>query len=120
MGYIPEQGDIIFLEFDPQTGHEQKGKRPALVVSNNTYNKFTKLAMVCPITNTNRNFPLHVELDERTKTTGVIMCEQVKALDIYARDVSFREKAPKDIVEEVVDILIGFVEMVPGTHIFTY
>ncbi|KKM10748.1 toxin MazF [Clostridiales bacterium PH28_bin88] len=112
MGYIPEQGDIVFLEFDPQAGHEQKGTRPALVVSNNSYNKFTKIAMVCPITNTNRDFPLHIELDERTKTTGVIICEQVKALDIHARNVSFYEKAPKDIVKEVADILIGFVEIV--------
>ncbi|HBW36050.1 type II toxin-antitoxin system PemK/MazF family toxin [Desulfosporosinus sp. BICA1-9] len=111
MGYIPEHGDIVFLEFDPQAGHEQRGKRPALVVSNNTYNQFTNIAMVCPITNTNREFPLHVELDERTKTTGFIMCEQVKALDIQARNVSFQEKAPRDILEEVVDILIGFIEI---------
>ena len=110
MRYMPEQGDIVFLNFDPQAGHEQKGKRPALVVSNYTYNKFTDIAIVCPITNTNRNFPLHVELDERTKTTGVIMCEQLKALDIHARNVLFHEKAPKDIMEEVVDVLIGFIE----------
>lgn len=110
MAYIPEQGDIIYLEFDPQAGHEQKGKRPALVVSNNTYNRFTNMAMVCPITNTDRDFPLHVELDERTRTTGVVMCEQVKALDVKARKATFSEKAPFDIIEEVVDILIGFVE----------
>lgn len=110
MGYIPEHGDIVLLEFDPQTGHEQKGKRPALVVSNNTYNQFAKLAIVCPITNTKRGFPLHIELDERTETTGVIMCEQVKALDIIARKVSFCEKAPNDIVEEVADIIVSFIE----------
>ena len=111
MDYIPEQGDIILLEFDPQAGHEQKGRRPAFVVSNNTFNSFTKLAMVCPITNTKKGFPLHVSLDERTKTIGVVMCEQVKALDMLARKASFLEKAPEDISEEVVDILIGFVEM---------
>ena len=112
MKYIPEQeqGDIVFLDFDPQAEHEQSGKRPALFVSNYTYNKFTSLAMLCPITNTVRNFPLHVELDERTKTTGVIMCEQIKALDIYAKNVSFCEKVPKDILEEVIDIIIGSVE----------
>jgi mRNA interferase MazF len=110
MTYTPEQGDIIYLEFDPQAGHEQKGKRPALVVSNNTYNRFTNMAMVCPITNTDRHFPLHVQLDERTRTTGVVMCEQVKALDVKARKATFSEKAPFDIIEEVVDILIGFVE----------
>lgn len=111
MDYVPEQGDIVFLEFDPQAGHEQKGKRPALVVSNKTYNMFTKMTIVCPITNTKRGFPLHVELDERTETTGVIMCEQVKALDTNARNISFREKAPKDIVDEVTEITISFVEI---------
>lgn len=111
MVYAPEQGDIIILEFDPQAGHEQKGRRPAIVVSNNTFNNFTKMAMVCPITNTNRGFPLHVVLDDRTTTTGVILCEQVKALDISARNASFKEKAPQDILEEVVDILFGFIEL---------
>lgn len=111
MNYIPEQGDIITLEFDPQAGHEQRGKRPAIVVSNNTYNNFTKMAMVCPITNTNRSFPLHIALDSRTTTTGVIMCEQVKALDISARNALFKEKSPQDIIEEVVDIIYGFVEL---------
>jgi mRNA interferase MazF len=108
--YIPEQGDIVLLEFDPQAGHEQKGKRPALVVSNKTYNQFTNLAIVCPITNTKRGFPLHIELDARTVTSGVIMCEQVKALDIIARKISFHEKAPKDIVAEVADIIVSFIE----------
>jgi len=94
MAYVPEQGDIILIEFDPQTGHEQKGRRPAFVVSNNTFNKFTNLAIVCPITNTNREFPLHVPLDNRTKTSGAIMCEQAKSLDISARNSLFLEKNP--------------------------
>jgi Growth inhibitor len=111
MEYIPKQGDIITLEFDPQAGHEQKGKRPAIVVSNNIFNGFAKMAMVCPITNTNRGFPLHVALDERTATTGVILCEQVKSLDISARNAVFKEKVPPDIIEEVVDIIYGFVEL---------
>lgn len=111
MSYIPDQGDIINLELNPQAGHEQRGRRPAVVVSNNTFNNFTKITMVCPITNTNRKFPLHVPLDKRTKTTGVIMCEQVKSLDISARKVSYIEKAPMDILEEVVDVIFGFIEM---------
>ena len=110
MAYIPEQGDIILLSFDPQSGHEQKGRRPALVVSNNTFNEFTNLAMVCPITNSRRGFPLHVDLDAKTTTTGVIMCEQVKSLDIKAREAIFCEKVPAPILEEVLDILIGVVE----------
>lgn len=110
MAYTPEQGDIVTLEFDPQAGHEQKGRRPGLVVSNKTFNDFTGIAIVCPITRTNRGFPLHVSLDERTVTTGVIMCEQAKSLDIKARNAVYKEKAPADIVEEVLDILLGFFE----------
>lgn len=112
MSYVPKQGDIILLEFDPQIGYEQKESRPAFVVSNNAFNKFMKMAIVCPITNTNRGFPLHVTLDKRTQTKGVIMCEQAKSLDITARNAIFLEKAPEDILEEVSDILIGFVEII--------
>ena len=111
MSYMPKQGDIIFLDFDPQAGHEQRGRRPALVVSNLTYNRATRLALVCPITNTNRGFPLHVALDERTKTTGFIMCEQVKSLDINFRNASFQESLPDDLMHEVFDILYSIVEI---------
>lgn len=80
------------------------------MVSNNTFNRFTKMAMVCPLTNNIRHFPLHVPPDKRSKATGVIMCEQVKSLDISARNAVFQEKVPSDILEEVIDILIGCVE----------
>ncbi len=73
MAYIPQQGDVIYLDFDPQSGHEQKGRRPAIVISNNAFNALSCGALVCPITNTNLGIPLHVQLDSRTKTTGVIM-----------------------------------------------
>jgi mRNA interferase MazF len=112
MEYAAEQGDIILLDFDPQAGHEQRGKRPALVVSNNTFNRFTNLAIVCPITNTAKGFPLHVPLNEKTRTRGVIMCEQGKSLDLSARNAVFLEKIPADILEEVVDIYIGFIEII--------
>jgi mRNA interferase MazF len=108
--YVPVQGDIIALDFNPQMGHEQKGRRPAFVASNNTFHKLTNLAIVCPITNTDKGFPLHVPLDQRTKTSGVIMCEQAKSLDLSARKATFVENVPRDITEEVIDILIGSVE----------
>ncbi len=108
----PKQGDIILLSFNPQTGHEQQGRRPAFVVSNDSFhNLTTSLAMVCPITSVNRGFPLHVPLDHRTKTRGVIMCEQAQSLDLSARKAVFLEKAPQEITEEVIDILIGSVEL---------
>jgi len=111
MPYIPKQGDIVYLDFDPQAGHEQKGRRPALIVSNYTYNRITRMALVCPITNTDRRFPLHIPLDSQTQTTGFIMCEQVKALDITVRNASLKERAPEDIVQEVFDIIYGIIEI---------
>ena len=106
-----EQGDIVYLDFDPQAGHEQKGRRPALVVSNNLFNRVSSLTMVCPITHTDRNHPFHVRLDDRTKTDGVIMCDQARMLDLQSRNASFEEKAPDDIVADAVDLIIGFVEI---------
>lgn len=110
MDRVFEQGDIVYLSFDPQAGHEQRGMRPAVIVSTGTFNKFTRLALVCPITNTNRALPLHVALDRRTTTSGVIMCEQVKSLDVIARNATFFERVPQDILREVVDIIASFVE----------
>lgn len=107
---IFEQGDIVYLDFDPQSGHEQKGRRPALVVSNNLFNRVSSLTMVCPITNTDRGHPFHLRLDERTKTTGVVMCDQARMLDLGSRRASFEEKAPDDITAEALDLIMGFIE----------
>lgn len=117
--YIPKQGDIILMQLNPQVGREQRGHRPALVVSNGVYNHFTRIAVVCPITNTDKRFPLHVPLDDRTETIGVIMCEQVKALAIMARGAVFSERVPNDILEEVIDILIGSVEILESKELVT-
>ena len=106
-----KQGAILWLNFSPQTGHEQKGRRPALVVSNDTFNDFSNLAIVCPITNTNKKHPFHVKLDKRTKTTGVILSDQARSLDIDARNCEFIETIPIDILQEVVDIISGFIEL---------
>lgn len=105
-----EQGDIVYLDFDPQAGHEQKGRRPALVVSNDLFNRVSSLTMVCPITHTDRGNPFHVRLDGRTKTDGVVMCDQARMLDLNSRRAAFEEKAPADITAEAVDLIIGFVE----------
>lgn len=107
---IFEQGDIIYLDFDPQSGHEQKGRRPAVVISNNTFNRFSKLLMVCPITNTNKKHPFHIELDNRTKTTGVILCDQAKMLDAGSRNADFSEKLPEDLTNEMIDMIYSFIE----------
>lgn len=108
--YFPRQGDIIVVNFDPQAGHEQKGRRPGLIVSNTQFHKRTNMAMVCPITNTLSGFPAHVALDSRTATSGEIMCEQVKCLDISARNAAYKESVPDEILDEAIDLICSFVE----------
>lgn len=109
--YQPKQGDIITINFNPVKGHEQKGySRPAIVISNNFFNKKTNMTIVVPITNTNNHFPLHVPLDDRVITTGVVLCEHVKALDVTARDVTFIEKLPEDILQTVIHIIFSEIE----------
>ena len=105
MNSYPQAGDIIILDFDPQSGIEIQKKRPALVVSNSSFNQKTGLVMVCPITSTHRNFPLHVTLDINNKTHGDILCEQLKSLDYNARNWSFAEKVSDNIFEHVLFIL---------------
>lgn len=98
------------LNFNPQTGHEQAGYRPVLVVSNNFFNNKTNMAIVCPVTNTNNEFPLHIRLDERTQTTGVILCEHVKSLDINQRHYKIIEKLPDDVLQKVIDVIYSQIE----------
>jgi len=112
MSYKARQGDIVWINLNPQAGHEQKGRRPALVVSNNTFNDFAKTgAMICPITNTDKGIEIRVKLDANTKTSGIVMCDQAKILDMTTRNAVFIEKAPDDILFEVVDIVNGIVEI---------
>jgi len=104
------QGDIISLDFNPQAGYEQKGRRLAIIVSNITFNKYSRTVMVCPVTQTDKNHPFHVRLNDETKTSGVVLCDQLKTLDIIARGYDFIEKAPKHIVDEIINIINNFIE----------
>lgn len=107
-----KQGDIILMDFAPQAGHEQAGKRPALVISNELLNLNTNMTMVIPITSTMKRHPLHVELGKTTKTQGMILCEHAKSLDLNARNAKFLENAPAVIVGDVLNILLGYLESV--------
>lgn len=102
-----KQGSIIKLSFDPHKGREQAGYRPALIVSNDDFYDKTHLCIACPITTNSFGFPLHVELDGRTKTSGFVMCEQIKTIDINARKYKFIEHIPKDKFEEVKSIILA-------------
>ena len=102
--YIPEQGDIVALSFDPQSGHEQKGRRPALIVSNKVFNQHLGLAFACPITNTKRDFPFHIEVISEN-ITGFIMTEQLKSIDYNTRNIKFIEKANQKTINQVLGIV---------------
>ena len=106
-----EQGDIVYLDFDPQVGHEQKGCRPALVVSNDLFNRVSSLTMVCPITHADKGHPFHIRLDGTSKTDGVVLCDQARMLDLNSRNASFAEKAPAAVTAEAVDLIMGFIEI---------
>jgi mRNA interferase MazF len=103
--YVPQKGDFIALSFDPQSGHEQKGRRPALVISNYLFNRHTGLAIVCPVTNTNRNIPFHLPVPASLPLTGYVMVDQVKSIDYVARKARFIEKAPDELVEDTLEVL---------------
>src|SRR5512136_2422378 len=103
--YTPKKGDFIAVTFDPQSGHEQKGRRPALVVSNSLFNERTGLSVVCPLTNTDRDDPFHVAVTEDPHVSGFVMVEQVKSIDYRARQAKIIGKASEDLLDEVLSIL---------------
>ncbi len=103
--YVPAKGDVVAVSLDPQAGHEQRGRRPALVISKDLFNRSTGLALVCPITNTDRKVPFHVGLPEETSVTGFVMVEQVKSIDYRARRVKFIEKIPLPTLNQVLSVL---------------
>lgn len=103
--YVPRKGDYIAITFDPQSGHEQKGRRPALVISNDLFNRHTGLAIVCPITNTRRDYPLHVAVTGSNCVTGVVMVDQVKSVDFRTRKARRIDQAEPALLDEVLSLL---------------
>ena len=99
--YVPERGDILWLTFDPQAGHEQAGRRPALVLSPAVYNRRASLVLVCPITNQAKGYPFEVALPEGSPVSGVVLADHVKSADWAARRAQFAAKASADVVTEV-------------------
>ena len=99
--YIPDRGDIIYINLDPTRGREQKGRRPAFVISPYSYNKRTSLSILMPITSQKKGYPFEVNLPDGIKTYGVILTDQMKCLDWTVRDTQFIESVPKTLIEEV-------------------
>ena len=101
MSYVPHRGDVVSTDFDPAAGHEQKMKRPALVLSPDAFNEKLGLALVAPVTSTVRGHGFEVVLDGM-KTTGVVLCQQVKVIDYQARGLRYIERAPAAIIDTVL------------------
>lgn len=101
MEYVPAQGDIVWLDFDPRSGKEIMKRQPAYVLSRESFNAHIGLAIVAPITSTIRGIKLEVVLPDGMQTTGSILVYQLKSLDIFQRNVEFIEKAPAAIVEQI-------------------
>jgi len=100
--YVPRRGDIVWLTFNPQAGHEQAGRRPAVVLSPLSYNAKVGLALLCPITSAVKGYPFEVNLPHGLPISGVILADQVKSLDWQARAVEFICALPDTVTQEVL------------------
>ncbi|QZT33683.1 endoribonuclease MazF [Caldalkalibacillus thermarum TA2.A1] len=105
--YVPKRGDLIWANFDPQMGHEQAGRRPALIISPEKYNRKVGLALMCPVTSKSKGYPFEVDLDLKIK--GVILADQIKSFDWRAREAEFICEVPTEIIEEVFAKIQGLI-----------
>lgn len=102
MKYVPARGDLVWLHFTPQSGHEQAGHRPAIVLSPSDYNRKTGLALFCPVTTKVKGYPFEVLLPEGEDVRGAVLADQVKILAWKARGARFAAKAPSEVVADVL------------------
>ena len=107
--FIPERGDIIWLNFDPSLGHEQSGRRPGIVLSSLKYNQKVGLAIVCPITSQEKGYPFEIRIPEGFKIRGVILSDQMRCIDLNERKVDLIFKIPPSIVEMVQSLAISVI-----------
>lgn len=106
--YIPQEKDIIYIDFSPIVGHEQNGKRPALVVSSKLFNDFTNMALVCPITNNTKIFPTHYELKKTKIVEGSVLCEHIRSVDYTERNAEFIERCSDKEFREITELIKSF------------
>ena len=108
-GYVPERGDVVWLQFDPQAGHEQAGHRPALVVSPKAYNGKVGLALLCPVTSRVKGYPFEVLFPSGSEVSGAVLADQVKSLDWRARNAKRFGVAPEGVLDEVLAKILTLV-----------
>lgn len=108
--FVPGRGDVVWLVFDPQAGHEQAGKRPALVISPREYNRRVGLALVCPVTTRVKGYPFEVLLPQGVKAECAVLSDQVKSLDWRARKAQYLCSVPREVMDEVVARILALVE----------
>lgn len=108
--YIPKQGDIVYLDFNPTLGHVQKGLRPAVVISNNTFNLYTKMIIVCPITSNEKQFPTHYILEDTKKIHGSVLCEHIRGVDYEVRNIKYVEKLSDNDLLSIIALLNACLE----------
>lgn len=99
---VPDRGHLVWISLDPQAGHEQAGRRPALVLSPVSYNSLVGLALFCPITSQAKGYPFEVALPDGLAVSGVVLADHVKCLDWQSRRATFAGQAPDGVVAEVV------------------
>ncbi|MBE6159658.1 MAG: type II toxin-antitoxin system PemK/MazF family toxin [Lactobacillales bacterium] len=108
--YIPEQGDVVLLDFNPTKGHEQSGFRPAVVISNNIFNENTKMVIVCPITSNDKEFPTHYRLEDTKNIKGSVLCEHIRSIDYETRKLKFIEKTSDNDFISIITLLNACIE----------
>ena len=111
IAYVPERGDLVWLTFNPQTGHEQAGRRPAAVLSPIAYNGKVGLALFCPITSEVKGYPFEVALPEGLPISGVILVDQIKSLDWRAREMEKIEKLPDPTMQDVISKISALLKL---------
>jgi mRNA interferase MazF len=105
---VPDRGDLVYIDFNPQAGHEQAGHRPGIVLSPKIFNDATGFVAICPITNTKRGWGYELDLPSGLVFQGVILTDQVKNLDWSARNLQIRGQAPKELVQDCLDRIATF------------
>lgn len=108
--YIPKLGDLVYVDFGKTVGHEQNGSRPAIVLSSKTFNQFTNMALICPITTNTKVFPTHYELKDAKKIKGSVLGEHIRSVDFVSRNMKFIEHASKNDLENVLLLVKCFFE----------